>query len=830
MAFLNSENYFTAMNEQSNNYLNRLYTPRIPFNKQPYAIPTPYQNTLTDGTGGMYYKLRLRESYPQGYINSAGNGRLNQYYRSADVNVEMSFLVNRDALRRYAFLRVPCDLVSSNESVPITFGSSFIFLLARGNNGSVINNTYLKPSVNSTNVQFNLAPESNEWVYGTTERNSFNVEYFSWSNSVLLSRNYFNSNENIRLSSETIQAFDTLNSRTSIYLLDSPTVNRGQTTGYGTLVELMETNVPVFDITNIDGIVNYFVNNDDSGKLDPDPTDPDHPYIPPEPEPDVDFDWTKQNVQIDVYTGTIKGYGTDSLTPRINWLNTQIRDADKSWRDTIRCRIFSTIKGADPSEDRTKVLFDGLYDELGYNLSLRDAFELDAQEIPNTNEYHYLNLFLYQRETEKTTPIVILQGKFNQNKNGGYNWEFGYTYDDHKQVAMNSQTSQETIGTFTYDKTLFFDNDHQSGSDRYCTAQIHYRDYLPEDAPDDPNPDPDVPDPDPFDPVIPDMWTGSGVNTFTVDANILKWIEAQLFSGSLDNNFTSNMLSCIVSAKVIPFTANTKSGGTTRLRLGNKFTDIGEDGQFTEVNRLKETDVTTVTVNIPSPYSSDGWDLNYLDYEPYSTLKLYLPCTPNGWYELPLSVLRENGSKLNISYALDFVTGDIKYIIKCNEKPLFKVLGNCSIDIPFNTNHNAERTLNQISGVVKTTSAVVGNATTGASVGGVGGAIVGASIGLVGSLDNLIPKWTYESSGISSSIDSAFTYSHIMLLYEYPQTALSKDSKEYKHYNGRPLMQTRKLATMKGYTETSNIELSNVTCTDSEKAEIIALCNSGVYL
>ena len=220
------------------------------------------------------------------------------------------------------------------------------------------------------------------------------------------------------------------------------------------------------------------------------------------------------------------------------------------------------------------------------------------------------------------------------------------------------------------------------------------------------------------------------------------------------------------------------------------------------------------------------------DFEPYTRIKLFLPYY--GYVDLDTSEVYN--MTLEIFYDIDFYSGGLHVTLwdKTSNKIYKQYDGKIGYSIPLSQTNSSERaraTLNTaVSGIASALALGIGVAS-----GGVGGATALASgVGLLGSsLTNLSNASTKHSSvtGYGENGIGLMSPSYAYIVYERVKTPKDFDMDKYAHLHGKPLMNTRTLSTLKGYTRVGANDLKGFAlATDEEKSMLKEKLTSGIIL
>lgn len=198
-----------------------------------------------------------------------------------------------------------------------------------------------------------------------------------------------------------------------------------------------------------------------------------------------------------------------------------------------------------------------------------------------------------------------------------------------------------------------------------------------------------------------DVSSGIGVltTTFKMTKDRLQQLGRFLWGSNIFDNFSlicNNPIENIISCKSIPLSLD---GSTQKIILGN--VDTGVNGDKVSNNFAKQ--------NIGSITISEKYH-NFLDYAPYTNVIIYLPYV--GFKELDTNLVM--GKTLSISYTVDIITGGCLCQIKSNNVKLYEFNGNIGIDIPITASNRAQVEAGYISSGIGIASSVASGNIVGA--------------------------------------------------------------------------------------------------------------------
>lgn len=316
--------------------------------------------------------------------------------------------------------------------------------------------------------------------------------------------------------------------------------------------------------------------------------------------------------------------------------------------------------------------------------------------------------------------------------------------------------------------------------------------------------------------------------------------------------FFENPMEAMIGFNLVPVPV--PDGGTTNFKL--MYIDTGV--QMTAA-ASQFVDRDCGTLKIERYYGSA------LDQSPYTKISCFLPYIGT----VQLNTDEVMGTTLQVKYRVDICSGSCVAKIFVDGSCLYQYSGHCAIPIPF----SAADFSSYVSAAVSVAKLAIGAAAAGAA-GVAAGAIptaaqqtnqviTQATVSAPGSnLPALIPTRSQitEPPSDQSSTEASFsgisptsisnTVGEIMtskphvehsgsfsgntgylgirrpyVIIERPNMCMPA---QYQHFNGFPAMISMELGTCKGYTRIQQVQLTGMTATNPEQAEILELLKSGV--
>lgn len=320
-----------------------------------------------------------------------------------------------------------------------------------------------------------------------------------------------------------------------------------------------------------------------------------------------------------------------------------------------------------------------------------------------------------------------------------------------------------------------------------------------------------------------------GIKTHKLDSAGLNNFHDFMFSDAFNNKWDSIRKSfgspqeCIVGFRAIYATVP-DTGNSTSIYLGNISTEVS--GLVVTKDYIQ---IDCGSISVPEIWG------NFLDYDPYTNINLYLPYCST--VQLPANEVV--GGTLSVKYNVDILTGACVaevYSTKTDKYGtssgvIMRVTGNCAIQIPWSM-VDATRQWQAIMSTVTTAAATA--VTAGASLAaGVAASEVLSSNNVVGSAASTlgnVPAIAHQNvirGGNASSNVGALQHPKPYLTITRPIQSFAEN---YGHYYGFPSNITKKLSALTGFTKVAHINLENIPATSEELILIQQALQSGVIL
>ena len=204
---------------------------------------------------------------------------------------------------------------------------------------------------------------------------------------------------------------------------------------------------------------------------------------------------------------------------------------------------------------------------------------------------------------------------------------------------------------------------------------------------------------------------------------------------------------------------------------------------------------------------------NFLDYAPYTEIKLYIPYC--GMVELPPNLFIN--STVSVDMIIDIISGSCKGIVMCNNTFYTSISGSLMCSLPLSLEQCATKSLSIINSANSIMSGIIfGNKNYSAlnTVTTLGEAMI--------ENNNIAPS---HISGNMDSVVNFYEPQYCILFMTYPEVNMGDIGKTH----GKVCNYQDTLNNCHGYTVVNNPHLE-IKCTNTEKDEITKLLEQGVIL
>lgn len=453
--------------------------------------------------------------------------------------------------------------------------------------------------------------------------------------------------------------------------------------------------------------------------------------------------------------------GLDAPTYKLNWHNEEL---ESQGFDFSNSTVFIKVG---------KYTSDGIYHfsfkELGYNSGSVKFTWYDIDDIAETNLIlRWINLEVYvtyidNDGNESISKICSVDlSKKNPNFSSMY-----------KDVVNGNDGSSLTIVNYEDDPSGFDDDedDYHDPSDN-------------EDNTPDPSVDINV--------------SGEVCKTYLIEQIELKKLSQFLWSSDFFDNIllvNNSPIENIISLKALIGNA-TSRGSSQTLTLGNVATTVN----VLPCNETITIDVGSITI----PHEYD----NFLDFEPYTKVQIYLPFYGCAMLDSSLVV----GRLISIKYIIDVITATAKIKIIHDNKTLYEFKTTCGSDLPITSSNRASVEMGYLSSAV------------GMGVSVASGNVIGA---LASGLSMAQSQFHSSTSGNVSGVLNFHDSRMVTILVDRP---VYTELLNFNKTHGRMCNLSKKLRDLHGFTKCAENVQIPFNCLDEERTMIIEQLVNGVII
>ena len=452
--------------------------------------------------------------------------------------------------------------------------------------------------------------------------------------------------------------------------------------------------------------------------------------------------------------------GLDSPTYKLNWHNEALENNNFDFSNSkIYAKLSSDSGGA--------YLYP--FKELEYNNgSIKFTWYDMDNEADTTIFYPWLELLIYAVYVDEN----------------GEEYESGYCHVKLRQKSSSFDSIYE-LG--------------EQGSDGSIITVVNYEDD-PEGYDDD---DDDYHDPSDNEDDTPDDSTditvsGEVCKTFKIEDIELKKLSQFLWSSDFFDNIllvNNSPIENIISLKALIGTVTT-TGSSQALALGNV---------TTTANAIPCNESITINVGsitLPRKYN------NFLDFEPYTKVQIYLPFYGCAMLDSSLVI----GRTITIKYIIDVITATAKIKIIHDNKTLYEFKTTCGSDLPITSSNRASVEMGYLSSGV------------GMGISIASGNVLG---GLASGLSMAQSQYHSSTSGNVSGVLNFHDSRMITVLVDRP---VYTELRNFNKTHGRVCNLSKTLRDLRGFTKCAENVQIPFNCLDEERTMIIEQLTSGVII
>ena len=292
--------------------------------------------------------------------------------------------------------------------------------------------------------------------------------------------------------------------------------------------------------------------------------------------------------------------------------------------------------------------------------------------------------------------------------------------------------------------------------------------------------------------------SGEVCKTFKIDQIELKKLSQFLWSSGFFDNIllvNNSPIENIISLKALIGTVTT-TGTSQALALGNV---------TTTANAIPCNESITINVGsitLPRKYN------NFLDFEPYTKVQIYLPFYGCAMLDSSLVI----GRTISIKYIIDVITATAKIKIIHDNKTLYEFKTTCGSDLPITSSNRASVEMGYLSSGV------------GMGISIASGNVLG---GLASGLSMAQSQYHSSTSGNVSGVLNFHDSRMVTVLIDRP---VYTELRNFNKTHGRVCNLSKTLRDLRGFTKCAENVQIPFNCLDEERSMIIEQLINGVII
>ena len=292
--------------------------------------------------------------------------------------------------------------------------------------------------------------------------------------------------------------------------------------------------------------------------------------------------------------------------------------------------------------------------------------------------------------------------------------------------------------------------------------------------------------------------SGEVCKTFKIDQIELKKLSQFLWTSDFFDNIllvNNSPIENIISLKTLIGTVVT-TGSSQTLTLGN----VTTTANVVPCNESITINVGSIT--LPRKYN------NFLDFEPYTKVQIYLPFYGCAMLDSSLVI----GRSISIKYIIDVITATAKIKIIHDNKTLYEFKTTCGSDLPITSSNRASVEMGYLSSGV------------GMGISIASGNVLG---GLASGLSMAQSQYHSSTSGNVSGVLNFHDSRMITVLVDRP---VYTELRNFNKTHGRVCNLSKTLRDLRGFTKCAENVQIPFNCLDEERTMIIEQLTNGVII
>lgn len=314
---------------------------------------------------------------------------------------------------------------------------------------------------------------------------------------------------------------------------------------------------------------------------------------------------------------------------------------------------------------------------------------------------------------------------------------------------------------------------------------------------------------------------------YLMDINAVNNFEYKLASGQYGDIFsflTKNPMEAISSLRIYPINLRGLLGNTGAFQPTNEVTLLNtpirlDTAIYNYIGNYQQV-LNNLKIPMVKDYHITRKYNNFLDYAPYTTLRLYLPYIDM----ISLNVSEVMDKYISVTYVLDLMTGNVTGVVEVRDsvgapkRVIAQVSGMLGMDIPLGQVNVQEMTLKNLTNTINLASSGLSLLIGASSGNGVASAIGG--IGLlksttIGAIE--ANQEHHTKAKASGDFTSFYMPQEVYLVRE----TINSEPIDYANTKGRPMGKQVTLGDLSGYTKVGKVHLEGFGYATSQELEEI---------
>lgn len=267
-------------------------------------------------------------------------------------------------------------------------------------------------------------------------------------------------------------------------------------------------------------------------------------------------------------------------------------------------------------------------------------------------------------------------------------------------------------------------------------------------------------------------------------------------------------MGALLGLSIVPVTVSIS--GSSSVKFGNIDTGVSMGKASSQYIEL---DCGTVSLK-------EYWK-GFMDYSPHTRVSIFLPYI--GCKELDIDLFQN--TNIGVVYHVDILTGGCVAFVTAGGNVIAQFSGECAVNIPI-TSQNFTQTIMAMGQIV---AGGVGLALSGGMSAPISASMIGNGVtAMSNTAGNIVSsKPVIGKSGVIGGSSGLLGSQKPFLIIEKPKQCAPKRQNQYAGY---PSYITKTLGSVTGFTQVQEIKLNGISCTETERNELLSILRAGVIV